>query len=388
MFQLIKNANVFSPTALGLCNILIVGESIAYIGKDVPVLDTNFDVQIVDADGASVTPGFIDAHAHITGGGGETGPNSRVPPVFLSQFTKAGVTSVIGVLGTDDLTRNTQNLVTQAYGLRAEGISAWCHTGGYHVPLTTLTGSARSDIVFIDPIIGVGELALSDHRSSQPTRDEFFRIASEAHVAGLMTGKAGIVHIHMGDGKRGLSLVRDALDTTEIPARTFNPTHINRNKDLFSEALTLTKLGCRVDMTAFPKGHEEPGYSAATGFMMYREGGYDLGLLTVSSDGGGCLPQFNSEGDVTRLGVGTSSTLPETLQDIIAQEVTLDEVLPIFTSNVADLLRLSKKGRLEKGKDADLIILDENCQIRDVMARGQWHVREGEAKILGTYEGS
>jgi len=203
MFQLIKNANLYSPSAMGICHLVIAGETIVYIGKDFPVLDACLDVEIMDVEGASVVPGFIDAHAHITGGGGESGPSSRVPPVGLSQFTLAGVTSVVGVLGTDDITRNTQTLVTQAYGLREEGLSAWCHTGGYHYPLTTLTGSVRSDIAFIEPIIGVGELAISDHRSSQPTLDEFLRVASDAHVGGLMTGKAGIVHCYLGDGKRG-----------------------------------------------------------------------------------------------------------------------------------------------------------------------------------------
>jgi len=252
MLKLITNANLFSPEAMGICHLLIAGQTIVYIGSHLPILDNALQVEVTDLKGASLVPGFIDGHAHITGGGGETGPASRVPPVFLSQFTAFGVTSVVGVLGTDDLTRNTQSLVTQAYGLREEGMSAWCHTGGYHLPLTTLTDSARGDIVFIDPVIGVGELAISDHRSSQPTLSEFLRVASEAHVAGLMTGKAGILHIHMGDGKRGLELVREALDTCEIPARVFNPTHINRNKILFDEALPLSLEGVRLDVTAFP----------------------------------------------------------------------------------------------------------------------------------------
>jgi beta-aspartyl-dipeptidase (metallo-type) len=164
MLTLIRNAHVFAPQPLGLCNILVAGGKIVYLGTDTPTLDACLEVSELDVQGACVVPGFIDAHAHITGGGGETGPASRVPPVFLSAFTTAGVTSVVGVLGTDDVTRNTQTLVTQAYGLREEGLSAWCHTGGYHLPLTTLTGSVRSDIAFVDPIIGVGELAVSDRR--------------------------------------------------------------------------------------------------------------------------------------------------------------------------------------------------------------------------------
>jgi beta-aspartyl-dipeptidase (metallo-type) len=386
MLKLISNANVFAPQPMGLCHLLIAGEKIIYIGVDAPQIDAKLNCEKVDLAGASLVPGFIDGHAHITGGGGETGPASRVPPVFLSQFTQSGVTSVVGVLGTDDLTRNTQTLVTQAYGLRAEGMSAWCHTGGYHLPLTTLTGSARGDITFIDPVIGVGELAISDHRSSQPTLAEFLRVASEAHVAGLMTGKAGILHIHMGDGKRGLQLVREALDQSEIPARVFNPTHINRNKSLFEEALPLANLGVRLDVTAFPAGHSEPGWSAAQAFLRYREAGYPADRLTISSDGGGCLPHFNDEGEPVRMGVGCASTLPETFQDILQAGVPMSEALAPFTANVADLLKFSHKGRLQEGNDADMVVLDEQHKITDVMALGRWHKRQGATQIYGTYE--
>ena len=264
MLTVIKNANIHAPDPVGIGHIVIAGERIIYIGDELPELPAQFQAKILDVEGAMVVPGLIDGHAHITGGGGETGPASRVPPMMLSAFTKAGVTSVVGVLGTDDLTRNTQTLVQQAYGLREEGLSAWCHTGGYHVPLTTLTGSARGDIVFLDPVIGVGELAISDHRSSQPTLDEFLRIASEAHVAGLMTGKAGIVHCHMGDGERGLSMLEQAISKSEIPARVFNPTHINRTKTLFQEAVALSRHGCYVDATAFPCGHVDPGIRRPT----------------------------------------------------------------------------------------------------------------------------
>jgi len=386
MLTLIRNANTYAPEHLGLCNILIAGGKIAYLGPDVPAFDPCLDVSVIDADGACVVPGFIDQHAHVTGGGGETGPASRVPPVALSAFTLAGVTSVVGVLGTDDVTRNTQTLVTQCYGLRQEGLSAWCHTGGYHVPLTTLTGSVRSDIAFIDPIIGVGELALSDHRSSQPTLDEFLRIASDAYVGGMMTGKAGIVHCHLGDGERRLALLRAALETCEIPARVFNPTHVNRNKPLFQEALSLTEYGCYIDLTAFPAGHVEPGVEAAEAFLEYTARALPADRLTVSSDGGGCLPAFDKQGNLTRIGVGLSATLPETLQNLLGQGVAMQAALPMLTSNVADLLKLHHKGRLEIGKDADLLVISDKGQIRDVMAQGRWHVRDQKAIVLGTFE--
>ncbi len=386
MFHLIKNACVYSPEPLGVCHILVAADKVVYIGAEVPELDTRLDVEITDVDGALVVPGLIDGHAHITGGGGETGPSSRVPPVFLSSFTLAGVTGVVGVLGTDDLTRNTETLVTQAYALREEGLSAWCHTGGYHLPLTTLTGSARGDIVFLDPVIGVGELAISDHRSSQPSLDELLRVASESHVAGLMTGKAGILHLHMGDGERRTSLLRDALEQSEIPARVFNPTHVNRNLALFEEALDLTRYGCRIDLTAFPDGHVEPGLSAAEAFLQYREGEYPAELLTISSDGGGCLPAFDEQGELTRMGIGRSGTMPETLKQLIQHGIKIEQILPTMTSNVADLLKLPAKGRLRPGYDADLVVLGKRFDVQHVMARGCWHVRDHKAIVSGTYE--
>ena len=386
MLKLIKNARLYSPEPVGLGHILTAGERIIYLGSKKPELPDQLQAEIIDVEGAAVVPGFIDGHAHITGGGGETGPASWVPPLVLSSFTRAGVISVVGVLGTDDLTRNTQTLVQQAYGLREEGLSAWCHTSGYHVPLTTLTGSARGDIVFLDPVIGVGELAISDHRSSQPTLDEFLRIASEAHVAGLMTGKAGIVHCHMGDGERGLSMLEQAIATCEIPARVFNPTHVNRNKPLFEQAVALARHGCYIDATAFPCGHVEPGISATEAYIQFRDLGGHADRFTISSDGGGCLPAFDHEGNLTRFGVGLSDTLPDTLRELTNRGVPMPEALAPLTSNVADLLKLHQKGRLNVGMDADLVVLDENTAVRHVMARGEWHVRDGQIARRGMYE--
>ncbi len=177
MLQLLLNAEVFAPEAMGLQNLLVAGGDVVWMGKDTPDMPGSLGTQVVDLQGARTVPGFIDGHAHVTGGGGEAGPETRVPRVHLSRFTSAGVTTVVGLLGTDDVTRTTADLVAATRGLVAEGLSAFCYTGGYHLPPTTLTGSVRGDIVNIDRIIGVGELAISDHRSSQPTLDEVLRVA-------------------------------------------------------------------------------------------------------------------------------------------------------------------------------------------------------------------
>ncbi len=385
MLKLLTNAQVFAPEDLGLCHVLVGGGRIVAISDKMAQVAAAHATEF-DLEGRRLIPGFIDGHAHVTGGGGESGFSTRVPPVPLGQFTCAGVTSVVGVLGTDDTTRDTRSLLAQTRGLREEGLGAWCHTGGYHVPPVTLTGSVRDDIVYLDPVIGIGELALSDHRSSQPTRDELLRIASDAHVAGMISGKAGIVHLHLGDGERGLDLVRQALRLSELPARVFNPTHVNRRKALFEEAIELAREGSTVDITAFPVAEDEDAWPADVALLKYLESGAPANRVTVSSDGGGCLPVFNDAGEMLHMDIGRPMSLIETLQTLLDGGSALAQVLPAFTSNVADILRLHDRGRIRDGDAADLIVLNDKNEISDVMIAGIWHVQAGAQQVFGQFE--
>ena len=383
---LIRNADVYAPEPLGRRDLLLGGGKVLWIGTDAPDLPTAFGTQVLDLGGRRLLPGLIDGHVHVTGGGGEAGFASRVPAPTLSRYTCSGVTTVVGLLGTDDVARGTRELVAHVNALREEGLSAWGYAGGYHLPPATLTGSVRTDLVFIDCLLGVGELAISDHRSSQPTLDELLRIASEAHVAGLMTGKAGIVHLHLGDGPRGLDLVRRALDQSELPPRVFNPTHVNRRKALFDEAIELARRGCSIDITAFPVDEGEDAWSAADALVRYLDSGAPRDRVTISSDAGGCLPCFDAEGRVCSMGVGHSGALIDTLRELLARGTALQDALPAFTSNVAGLLRLPGKGRIAAGADADLVVLDATGAVTDVFAGGRPHLRDGAVLRRGTFE--
>ena len=374
MLKLITHAHVFAPQGRGVQHLLIAGDRIAWMGTDLDDLGQIKPAEVTDLDGRRLLPGLIDGHAHLTGGGGESGFGSRVLPVPHPHFLDAGITTVVGVLGTDDTTRDTRSLVAQALYLRDHGVNAWCHTGGYHVPPVTFTGSVREDIVFLDPVIGVGEVAISDHRSSQPTFEEILRIASDAHVAGLITGKAGILHLHLGDGDRGLELVRRALAETELPARTFNPTHINRNKALFDEALDVARSGCTVDITAFPVADEPPEdeWPADEALLRYLDSGAPPERITMSSDGGGCLPVFDAQGEMQHFDIGDPATLTAILTRLLDRGEPLERVLPAFTLNPARLLRFGDRGRIEVGAAADLVVLDDHHRIKQVMSQGIW----------------
>ena len=383
---LLRNADVYAPEALGIRHLLVGGGKVLWVGDGDPGLPASLGADVIDLEGLRLVPGFIDGHVHVSGGGGEAGYASRVPAPLLTRYTQAGVTSVVGLLGTDDISRGPAELLSHVYALREQGLSAWGYCGGYHVPPATLTGSVRGDIVFVEPIIGVGELAISDHRSSQPTLDELLRIASDAHVAGLMTGKAGIVHLHLGDGERGLDLVRRALDTSELPPRVLQPTHVNRRKALFAEALDLAKRGCHVDITAFPVEDGEDAWAADEALVRYLDSGAPAHRVSISSDAGGCLPCFDGEGRVCGMDVGHSGSMLDTLNALLARGLPLERALPAFTSNPAALLRLPGKGRVEVGGDADLVALDAAGRVHHLVAGGVPHVRDGAPVRRGMFE--
>lgn len=386
MLTLIRNADVSSPGPLGKRDVLVCAGRVVAIDASLEA-PRQVACEVVDVEGRTLIPGLVDAHVHLGGGGGESGFASRVPALVLSELTRAGVTSVVGLLGTDTTTRTLEDLVARTYALREEGLSAWCWTGGYAVPPRTLTGSVRGDIVFVDPILGVGETALSDHRSSQPTFEEIIKLAADCHVAGLTSGKAGVLHLHLGDGARGLAMIERALTETELPARVFHPTHVNRRPELLAQARELARAtGMTVDVTAFPIEGEDPATSAEDAIEKWLDDGLPRERLTVSSDGGGCLPVFDAGGRLTSMDVGRCAMLGATLAALVARGRALGDVLPFFTTNPATQLRLRGKGDIRVGADADLVVLDRAAAVRDVMANGRWMVRGGAPTVRGTFE--
>lgn len=385
--MVLRNANVYAPEPLGRRDLLLGGGKILAMEASLAELPPGLTVETIDLAGRRLIPGLIDGHVHVTGGGGEAGFRSRVPRLEPSRYTTSGVTTVIGLLGTDDIARGTRDLLAQVYALREEGLSAFGFCGGYHLPPATLTGSMREDLVFVEALIGVGEVALSDHRSSQPTFEELVRLGADAHVAGLLTGKAGIVHLHLGDGSRGLELVRRVLAETELPPRVFQPTHVNRRRALFDEALELARRGTPIDITAFPPSDDPEEIGAAEALVRALDAGVNPALATISSDAGGSLPCFDAEGTLTHMDVGESGALLATLRELLARGVPLERALLAFTSSPARQLRLAGKGRIAVGADADLVTLEEAGQPDLVIARGAVHVRDGRLVKRGWFEG-
>lgn len=389
-FTCLRHAHVYAPEDLGIVDILMAGEKIAMIGTNLDVPDS-IPCEEIDLQGRMVMPGMIDGHVHITGGGGEGGYHTRTPELMLSQITLSGVTTVCGLLGTDGTTRSVINLLTKARALETEGITSYIYTGAYELPTPTLTGSVRKDIVVIDKVIGAGEIAMSDHRSGQPSCDEYRKLAAEVRVGGMISGKGGIINMHLGDGKRGIQYLFDIVADSEIPCTQFLPTHANRNRSLFEQCIKWGKEGGYLDITSGINPNDPGSEICVKPSQAIREAldaGVPLSNITMSSDGGGSMPVFDETGNPIGVGVGDEKTMLTELRDMIVEEkIPSTQAISIVTSNVAKALNLStRKGSLAVGKDADLLVLNQDYTLCHVWARGQQMVQNGEAIVKGTFE--
>lgn len=384
---LFQQVTVYTPELLGCRDVLIAGDRIIKI-SETPIDTGTLEVTVVEGRGHILVPGFIDSHVHICGGGGEGGFKSRTPELRMTEMIQAGVTTVVGCLGTDGIARSMENLVAKTYGLREEGVSAWCYTGSYQVPVRTLTGDISKDIMMIDPIIGVGEIALNDHRSSSPQLSELARLTSEARVGGILSGKAGVVNCHLGDGPFDLDQIEALVKDYVLPLQQFYPTHINRNPRLFEKGIEFAKKGGMVDLTTSTTAQfiEEGEVPAALGLKRMLDAGVAIDRITFTSDGHGSLPKFNAAGEFEGLGIGKLSSLIETLHDAVFKYgLTVEMALKPVTSTPAKYLKLRGKGNIAEGMDADVLMLSETTLLPSaVVARGQLCMKNGRLTVKDT----
>ncbi len=380
---LLKNADLYAPEHIGKRDILIEGEKIKKIAEKID-FESEF-VEVIDLNGKKVTPGLIDQHVHITGGGGEAGPASRVPESNLTDFTTSGVTTVLGLLGTDGISRSLENLYAKAKALNEEGITCYMLTGSYTHPSPTITDTVEKDIYLLDVCIGV-KIAASDHRSSNITTEELIRLATQARRGGMISGKAGVVTIHMGEGKKRLKPVMDAILESDIPIKHFIPTHINlRTKELLDDCVEFTKLGGKVDFTAMAT--DEANTVEAKNVFYLLEKGVDIKNITVSSDAFGSHPRFDEDGNTIGLTYFTSKILISLLKALVKEGMEFENAIKLFTENPARVLGIgNKKGKILEGMDADIVAFDENLEVKDVIAKGKVAVQDGTAILKGNFE--
>lgn len=388
-FTLLKNAHVIAPEDLGVKDILVAGEKIAMIGEGLS-LPAVYDCEVVDCEGNYVVPGFIDSHVHLIGGGGEGGYATRTPEIQLTDITTSGVTTVLGLLGTDGVTRHVASLLAKARGLEDEGITAYIYSGSYEIPTPTITGSVRNDIILIDKVIGTGEIAMCDHRSSQSPKEAYQQITAEARVGGMLSGKAGVVNMHLGDGEDGLKMLYEITKNGEIPKTQIIPTHVNRNKRLFKEAIEWAKQGGIMDVTSSvsPESGSSHSIKSSEAVKQALEAGVNIENITMSSDGNGSMPIFDEAGNNIGVGVASQISILNEFRDMVQKEnIAITDAIKIITSNIAKFTKLyPRKGCLANNSDADILVLDKDLQLQHVWARGTHMVENGKPIVFGTFE--
>ncbi|MEN3328677.1 MAG: hypothetical protein V7638_3484 [Acidobacteriota bacterium] len=366
MFTLIEQGEVYAPECLGKTSVLLNGGTILKIGEiDASTVEQlGLPLDVIDASGCVVTPGLIDPHQHLLGGSGEEGFSSQTPEINVSEIVSAGITTVVGCLGVDTTMKTMAGLLARAKALKEEGLSAFIWTGGYNVPPTTITSSIRNDIMFIDEVIGAGEIAISDARSTDPTPQELARLVNDAYVGGLLSKKAGVSHFHVGETESRLKLLHQLIDEFHTPPQCIYASHVERNKKLMRDAITLTRSGCFIDL-------DTAGEDVSEYICFYLDNDADPEQLTLSSDAG--------------------QTSPANLLDQIrsARErgcVEFPRLLALVTKNTANVLKLHDKGELAAGKAADVLVLDaDSFELKEVIAGGKRVVRDGRLDFKESY---
>ena len=187
--KLVRCSQVLAPDVLGARDLVIAGERIVAVA-DPGVEITGLDIEVLDLRALTVAPGFIDNHVHVLGGGGGLGFASRAPELQSSQLTRAGITTVIGMLGFDATSKDMRALVAKTKAFKEDGISAYALTGAtLEHPVPTLTGRIRDDIAFVEEIIGVGEISVSELGYAYDSNGPGAQYIAEAATPGLLAGR-------------------------------------------------------------------------------------------------------------------------------------------------------------------------------------------------------
>ncbi|MFF9211683.1 MULTISPECIES: N-acetylglucosamine-6-phosphate deacetylase [unclassified Streptomyces] len=339
------------------------------------------DAQVVDVRGHWLVPGFVDLHNH--GGGGASFTSGTVDDVLTGIRTHRlhGTTTLVASTVTGDmdfLTRRAGLLSELAEqgeiaGIHFEGpFISPCRKGAHseellrdpepaevrklidaargHARMVTLATELPGGIDSVRLLAEHGVIAAIGHTDAtyEQTREA---IDAGATVAThLFNAMPPIGHRSPGPIT---ALLEDERITVEL---------IDDGVHLHPAALQLAFHHAGADRVAFITDAMD-----AAGFG---DGRYMLGPLEVEvADGVARLVEGGSI-------AGSTLTLDRAFKRAVTVDgLAVEDAVKALSANPARLLGLDDRiGSLEPGKDADLVLLDGNFDVRGVMRRGEWVV--------------
>ncbi|HWU41153.1 MAG TPA: beta-aspartyl-peptidase [Candidatus Acidoferrum sp.] len=385
---LIRGGRVFDPTDRGIADILVVDERIAAVGEHLPPPSGIGEGEVVEAAGCIILPGLIDGHIHVMGASGLGGPTTRTTDLQIDRIVSSGVTTVVSPLGADSLSRAIPALLSRAAALEAEGISAFCYTGGWRLPVPTLTGDPQADVVFIDRVVGI-KVSISEAMAPACSAEDLCRLAHAAWTGGRLAGKRAVLHAHVGDHPDGLSPLLEVQQRTGIPADRLVATHTNRNVQLWKQAQAYACGGGSIDLTALQRaetGHPQAVHPAKA-IVEALAVGVPPARITLSTDSGAAYPRLDDSGRTVGQYMAGPECLFRTLRELVREGLSWSQAVAFATSHIAELLGLRQKGRVAEGRDADLVLLTGEAEVDRVYGRGRLLVNAGRAIVRGPFDG-
>lgn len=382
--KLFQNAEVFAPESIGRADVLVAaGQVVALQPRSEGPLEIQGipDLEVIDASDRRLTPGFIDQHIHITGAGGKYGYGSMTPEVHVTDLVRCGTTTVVGLLGTDGTARSLNSLYAKCASLEDEGLSAWMLTSYFGLPPKTITGSTHDDLLFVDRVVGC-KVALADVRSSYPTAHQLLALLREIQVGGMISGKGGVLHIHLGALPEGMDMLFELVEQYHVDIRRLSPTHVGRTEHLFEQAKRFAELGGMVDLSTGGTQFTEPWKAVAQAY----EDGVNLNRFTLSSDGNAGIGILNSQGELTGYKKAPIDLNLWNVQQLLREtQVPAELSIGLLTSGPARTMGLKRKGRVAVGMDADFCLFDDRWDLQDVVSRGRFMMRGGSLTTTGNF---
>lgn len=335
---------------------------------------------VFDAAGRRIVPGFIDIHTHGAVGVDVNGASAEDLEKIGKFFAKSGTTSWLASILTDT-EEQTSRAISQCIEYQASA-GKGAQLLGIHLEGPFLASEFKGAMP--EHLLKKGSADLTASYQRQANGNIRY-ITVSPEVEGVLEliprlRELGIV-VAMGHSGADYDTAMAAIQAgTAACTHTFNamaPLHQHRpaiigaalESDVYCEMICdgLHLHPAIVRLLWKTKGPQR--LVAITDSIMAAglpDGNYHLGVNQVVVEKGDA--KLASDG--TR--AGSTLTQDRALRNLLSfTGLSLEEILPVLTENPAKLIGVyDRKGSIEDGKDADLVVLDEQNQVADVFLQG------------------